>query len=168
MTRAMKSAATMVALVVLLVLAAMWGWSALTRPFPGLADAAACVETPVKAGETVTADQVTVSVLNAGKTAGLAGRTMDEVLGQGFQEGDTGDTPEDTEVAYAQIWTDDVNSPAVALLNSHLRRSKIVQMDMTTIGAVGVVLVVGDTFDDMIPGDAQVTAAADTTICSPA
>ncbi|MFT4289014.1 LytR C-terminal domain-containing protein [Nocardioides sp.] len=169
MTQALKSATTLGALVVLLVLAAIWGWSSLTEPLPKLAAAPPCTETAVKAGNTVTTDEVTVSVLNAGKRAGLAGRTMDELLAQGFHEGTSANAPSGTDVGYAQIWTDDIESPAVALLKSHLQRSKVVDgVDLTELGTVGVVLVVGDRFDAVGDGAQEVQATTDTTICSPA
>lgn len=159
-----KTTVTLAVLVALLAFGATWGWSALTQPLPKLADAPSCTETPVSAGDTVTPEQVTVSVLNAGKRAGLASRTMTELTDQGFHQGQSGNAPSGTKVGYAQIWTDDPDSPAVALVRSRLGRAKVVQRD---IDQVGVVLVVGDKFDKLRKGKASVTATKATTICSP-
>jgi hypothetical protein len=154
----------MAVLLVLLMVGAAWGWSALTKPLPGLADAPTCVETAIEPGDTVTPEQVTVSVLNAGKRAGLASRTMTALVDQGFNRGDSANAPAGTAVARAQIWTDDPTSPAVALLASRLKGVKVVPRDVTQ---VGVVLVVGDRFGTLGKGPASVAAAKRTPICSP-
>jgi hypothetical protein len=165
MTQGAKTVITLAVLAALLGFGASWGWSALTKPFPGLADAAACVETPVDAGDTVTPEQVTVSVLNAGKRSGLASRTMTALTDQGFNQGDSGNAPASTRVANAQIWTDDPSSPAVALVSSWVKKVKVVQRD---VDQVGVVLVVGDDFGTLAKGKASLSATKPTTICSPA
>ena len=159
-----KTAITLAVLAAMLAFAASWGWSAFTAPLPELAEAPTCVETPVEKGDTVTPEQVTVSVLNAGKRAGLASRTMTALADKGFNEGDNGNAPAKTPVDKAQIWTDDPQSPAVALVASWLGRVRIVQRD---IDQVGVVLVVGDKFRTLAKGKPSVTAAKGTTICSP-
>jgi hypothetical protein len=164
MTQAVKTTVTLAVLGVLLVVAASWGWSALTEPLPKLAEAPTCVETPIEAGDTVTPEQVTVSVLNAGKRVGLATRTMTSLIGQGFNRGDSGNAPGGTVVGNAQIWTDDPGSPAVALVASRIPRVKVIQRD---VDQVGVVLVVGDNFRQVGKGVASVAAAKGTTICSP-
>jgi hypothetical protein len=163
-TQAAKTTLTLAALAALLAFAATWGWSALTEPLPDLADAPTCVETPIEQGDTVTPEQVTVSVLNAGKRSGLASRTMTALTGAGFNQGDSGNAPAKTAVGYAQIWTDDPESPAVALVSSWLGHVKVVPHD---IDQAGVVIVVGDRFRELAEGKQSVTAAKGTTICSP-
>jgi hypothetical protein len=164
MTQAVKTVLTLTVLVALLASAAAWGWSKLTAPLPSLSSGPSCVETPVEAGDTVTPAQVTVSVLNAGKRAGLASRTMTALMEQGFNKGDSGNAPARTAVGAAQIWTDDPDSPAVALVASRLGRVKVVQRD---VDQVGVVVVVGDRFRKVGKGPASVKATKRTTICSP-
>jgi hypothetical protein len=164
MRQGAKTALTLAVLAGLLGFAASWGWSELTAPLPGLTKAATCVETPVEQGDTVTPEQVTVSVLNAGRRSGLASRTMTALTDAGFNKGDSGNAPPKSGVVYAQIWTDDPSSPAVALLSSWLDRVKVVQRD---VNQVGVVLVVGDNFRRLAKGKASVTATKPTTICSP-
>ena len=164
MKQGVKTVITLAVLAAMLGFAASWGWSALTAPLPELAEAPTCVETPISPGDTITPQQVTVSVLNAGKRAGLASRTMNALHDKGFNEGDRGNAPAKTAVGYAQIWTDDPTSPAVRLLASWLGKVKIVQHD---IDQVGVVLVVGDNFRTVKRGKTSVTATKGTTICSP-
>jgi hypothetical protein len=164
MRQGVKTLLTLAVLAAMVGFAASWGWSALTAPLPGLAKAPSCVETPVEAGDTVTAQQVTVSVLNAGRRAGLASRTMVALHDKGFNQGESGNAPAKTTVSNAQIWTDDPSSPAVALLASWLDKVKIVQHD---IDQGGVVLVVGDKFRSLKNGRTSVTATKPTTICSP-
>jgi len=165
MTQGVKTLITLAVLSALLAFAAVWGWSALTAPMPKLASAPACVETAISPGDTVTPQQVTVSVLNAGKRSGLASRTMVALTDQGFHKGDSANAPAKTNVTYAQIWTDDPSSPAVALVASRIAHVKVVQHD---VDQVGVVVVVGDKFRQLSKGLASAKATKPTTICSPA
>lgn len=164
MTQGLKTTITLAVAALLLLLGLSWGWSALTQPLPQAADAPACVETPVSKGDKITPAQVTVSVLNAGKRAGLASRTMTALVDQGFTQGDSANAPSGTKVATAEIWTDDPQSPAVALVRSRLGKVKVAQHSLSQ---VGVVVVVGDRFGKLSPGVASVTSTTDTTICSP-
>ncbi|WP_459981797.1 LytR C-terminal domain-containing protein [Nocardioides sp. AN3] len=164
MRQGAKTGLTLAVLVALLVLAASWGWSALTAPMPRLRQAAACVETPVSQGDTISLHQVTVSVLNAGRRSGLASRTMTSLTDAGFTKGDSANAPARTAVRNAQIWTDDPDSPAVALLATWVPHVKVVQHD---VDQVGVVLVVGDSFRRLGKGKPSVKATKPTTICSP-
>jgi hypothetical protein len=109
-------------------------------------------------------DLVTVSVLNGGRRQGLAARTMEDLIGFGFHEGDRGNLPDSVEVATAQIWTDDPASPAVALVSAHLPDAEIIQR---SVEHAGVVVVVGDQFGQVHDGLDSVEATTDTTICSP-
>ena len=90
MRQGARSAVTIVVLGTILAIGAVWGWRAMTEPFPGKADASACVTQAVQRGEKVYPDQVVVSVLNAGSREGLAGRTMGLLVDEGFREGDSG------------------------------------------------------------------------------
>lgn len=165
MTQAVKTTLTLAVLVALLLLGLSWGWTALTEPLPDQGEAPTCVETAVREGDVVTPDQVTVTVLNAGRRAGLAGRTMAQLLDQGFHRGGSGNAPQGTAVTNAQIWTDDPESPAVQLLAARLDKVRIVQQDVTTWA--GVVLVVGDGFPGVGDGPASVEVTRGTTICAP-
>jgi hypothetical protein len=165
MQQAAKSALVLGGLGLLLVLAAVWGWTNATQPFPGRTDAPKCVDRTVAEGERVFADQVTVSVLNASDRNGLAGRTMTLFTDAGFGQGDTGNASRAADVPVAAIWTDDPTSPAVKLVASRLGADvEVVRRDAR---GVGVVVVVGNGFKDLVKGRRSAVATEDVEICSP-
>ncbi|NPC98197.1 LytR C-terminal domain-containing protein [Nocardioides sp. zg-DK7169] len=159
-----RTALTLSALVVLLLAGLAWGWWALTAPLPPSASDQACVETEVEAGTKIYPDQVLVSVLNAGTRNGLAGRTMQQFIDAGFGEGERGNAPRDADVIRVQIWTSTPKHPAVRLVRSRLGDARIVDRETS---APGVVVVVGDKFDALVPGRKTTTPVSATTICSP-
>lgn len=161
----LRSALTLAALGLVLVLGVTWAWTAVTEPFPGRVEAPVCVSTQVAEGDKVFPDQVTVSVLNAGSRAGLAQRTMSDLVDSGLARGSLGNAPRGTEVRNAQIWTDDPDDPAVRLVRSYLgKRAVVVEQEPTL---PGVNIVVGDKFRVVKQGRKSVVAQADTEICSP-
>ena len=165
MLSSLRSTLTLLFLMALLAAAAVWGWGAATEPLPDAQDSPVCEDTPVKRGQKVYPDQVTVSVFNASTRSGLAGRTMQLFLDEGFAEGDSGNAPRGTTVAHSQVWTSDRQSPAVRLVVSHLGpRSSVV--DGEKLG-LGVVVVVGENFQDLVRGRRQVTTKKAGFICSP-
>ena len=76
------------------MIGALWGWKAVTAPFPGKAAAPVCENQTVTRGDKVYPSEIIVSVYNAGTRFGLAGRTMQIFTDQGFQQGDVGDAPQ--------------------------------------------------------------------------
>lgn len=165
MTPLARTTLTIGVLLLALLGAGAWGWHQVTSPLPTLTSSSEiCTETPVKKDGTVTPEMVTISVLNAGKRSGLAAKTMAAFTQAGFHQGSSANAPVNTKVAGVEIWTDDPDSPAVALVKSRLRGAKVVQ---TAATQVGVTLVVGDKFAGVSKGKASVKSAKDTTICSP-
>jgi hypothetical protein len=160
-----RSAATMVGLVALLLIGVVWAWSAVTEPFPEDEEAVTCDLLSVSKGEKVYPDQVTVSVLNAGNEEGLANRTMAALVKADLVEGELGNAPEDAEVSRVQIWTDDEENPAVRLVASFL--GKDVKVVLRDPPLPGVNVVVGDDFTKVTKGRKSVAAQEDTTICGP-
>ncbi|MET0525830.1 MAG: LytR C-terminal domain-containing protein [Nocardioides sp.] len=160
-----RSAATMIALGILLLVGVTWAWSAVTEPFPEREDAATCSSTKVGEGEKVYPDQVTVSVLNAGSREGLANRTMSDLVDAGLAKGELGNAPDDTKVPGVEIWAEDLKNPAVKLVESFLGKdAKLVRRDPPL---PGVNVVVGEEFPGVTEGRASVAAKKDVTICSP-
>ena len=160
-----RSAATIVVLFGLLLLGAAWGWSALTAPFPGKADAPVCEDRNVQKGEKVFTSQVVVSVYNAGRRAGLAGRTMSLFTDRSFREGESGNAPKGAKVPVVQVWAPDPKNPAVQLVESQLRAPHTV-VKHQALGA-GVTVVVGDGLRGLGHKKPWVIARSATKICSP-
>lgn len=163
MAEGARSAITISVLGLLLVLAAVWGWSAVTDPLPAKVDTPICVDRAVGAGTKVFPEDVTVSVFNAGAREGLAGRTMQLLADDGFAEGTMGNVS--ARVGVAQIWTLDPQSPAVQLVAS--RFGADVEIERREPPGVGVAVVVGDAFTELAKGRRSVSAEDDATICSP-
>ena len=139
MVQGVRSAITLSVLGVLLVAAALWGWSAATKPLPAKVDTPICVQEDVPAGTKVFPEDVTVSVFNAGAREGLAGRTMALFTDSGFHEGKSGNVQPDQPVTGAAIWTDDPTSPAVLLVASRLGpETDIERRDPPGVGVVVV------------------------------
>ncbi len=165
MEQAARSGLTLAGLAVLVVLGGLWGWSALTQPFPGKATPPKCVATSVEPGEKVFPDQVTVSVFNASGRDGLAGRTMAELVAAGFAEGDTGNAPRDARVVRAVVWAPTPRSPDVQLVASRLGpATRVVRREGP---GVGVTVIVGDRYDKLVKGPRSVQARRAAEICSP-
>lgn len=161
----LKSLVTLIVLGLLLVVGAVWGWSSLTEPFPERAAPPVCVDRTFAAGEPVRRGDVTVSVWNAGTRNGLAGLTMELLVDAGFAEGKEGNAPKRTDVARAEIWTDQgAQHPAVQLVASHLGDAEVVRRDE---GAAGILVVVGDEFHGLTKGVGRVTARSDVEVCGP-
>jgi hypothetical protein len=165
MAQGVRSAITLSVLGVLLVVAALWGWNASTKPLPAKVDTPICVQEDVPAGTKVFPEDVTVSVYNAGSREGLAGRTMALFTDSGFNEGNSGNVQPSQPVRGSAIWTDDPTSPAVLLVASRLGPD--VDIERHDPPGVGVVVVVGDDFKDLVKGRRAVAADEDSEICSP-
>ncbi|MGH3334830.1 MAG: LytR C-terminal domain-containing protein [Nocardioides sp.] len=165
MEQAARSGLTLAGLAVLVILGGLWGWSAMTQPFPGKTTPPKCVATVVQPGEKVFPGQVTVSVFNASERNGLAGRTMAEFVNAGFAEGDTGNAPRDARVVRASIWAPTAASPDVRLVASRLGpATRVVRRDAP---GVGVTVVVGDRYQQLVKGPRSIQASREAEICSP-
>ena len=161
MSGALKSALTLAVLGLLVVVAALWGWAALTEPFPEDEPVAICENATVTAGTEVRRDQVVVSVFNGSGRSGLAGATSSQLAERGFVAGDVGDSP--LPAATTQIWSSDPTNPAVMLVQRQFKRAQVVEGD--ALGP-GVVVVVGEKFQSLKKKQVEsVVAEADATWC---
>ncbi|WP_203337437.1 LytR C-terminal domain-containing protein [Nocardioides limicola] len=169
MSNAMRSAATLAVLSVLVLLAAVWGWQAVTAPVreevvetgpPPL-----CVDRAVATGDRVTPDQVTVSVYNASGRAGLANSTLEALVEAGFAPGRTGNAPPGVEVRFVRIWAEDPQHPAVRLVARHLGNPVVRPNE--GLDTPGVIVLVGAEFAGVEDGPASVPARFDALVCGP-
>jgi LytR cell envelope-related transcriptional attenuator len=163
MTQAMRTTVTLLSLGALLVVAALWGWNATMKPLPAKVDSPICVDTPISAGDKVFPQQVAVSVYNAGRREGLAGRTMQLLKDAGFAQGNAGNATK-ARVATVSIWTTEPDNPDVLLVASYFDNPEIERRDGP---GVGVNVIVGDGFQALAHGKRAVRAESDATICSP-
>lgn len=163
MTASLKSALTLLALGALLVIAAVWGWHAVTKPFPSTEPPPLCTDVTVNTGTEVFRDQVAVSVFNGSNRNGLAGATMAQLEERGFVGADSDNAP--TKVAGVQIWTDQPRNAAVRLVARQFKAAKIVSGE--ELGR-GIVVVVGESFKALRKKEVEsVTAVETSTFCSP-
>ena len=161
MTAGARSALTLLGLGLLLVVATLWGWAALTQPLPEDEAVPICESTPVTAGTEVRRDQVVVSVFNGSERSGLAGATMAQLTERGFVEGDLGDSPQQAKAT--QIWSSDPTDPAALLVQRQFKGAKIVDGDEL---GVGVVVVVGANFQTLKPKQVEsVVVESDSSFC---
>jgi hypothetical protein len=166
MTARLRTAITLAALAVLLLVGVTWGWSQVSSPFPGKVDAPTCVDTAYAEGDELFVQDVTVSVLNASKREGLAGRTMQLFEDVGFAGGQTANAPKGTEVAIAEIWVTDPDNPGAKLVRARLGQVPVREEPGNP--AAGITVVVGDGFGELRQGPESVILKADAVVCSPA
>ncbi|PUA82896.1 LytR C-terminal domain-containing protein [Nocardioides currus] len=163
MSAALRSTVTLLVLGLLLVVAALWGWNAMTKPFPSSEPAPLCTETTVDTGTQVFRDQVAVSVYNGSNRNGLAGATMEQLEERGFVGADSGNAP--AKINGVQIWSDEPRNAAVRLVARQFKNAKVVSGE--ELGR-GVVVVVGETFKSLRKKEVEsVDAVEASTFCSP-
>ncbi len=166
LTARLRTAITLAALAVLMLLGITWGWAQMTKPFPGKVDAAICVDTSYAAGDELFVQDVTVSVLNAGGREGLAVRTLSELETVGFAAGQTSNAPKGTALtSAAEIWVDDVDNPGAKLLRARLGKVPVVAHPEADYA--GIIVVVGDAFGELRQGPLSVILSDDAVVCSP-
>jgi hypothetical protein len=166
LTARLRTAITLVALAVLMLLGVTWGWAQMTKPFPGKVDASICVDTAYSSGDELFVQDVTVSVLNANGPAGLAGRTLAELKTVGFAEGQTANAPKGTALTTpSEIWVDDVDNPGAKLLRARLGKVPVVAHPEADFA--GIIVVVGAAFTELRQGPQSIILADDAVVCSP-
>ena len=163
MSASLRSALTLLVLAVVMLVAAVWGWQAVTKPFPSSAPAPLCTDTTVLTGAQVFRDQVAVSVYNGSDRNGLAGATMAKLEERGFVGADSGNAP--IKIKGVQIWSDEPRNAAVRLVARQFKSAKVVSGEQ--LGR-GIVVVVGDSFKSLRKKEVESVAAVESsTFCSP-
>ncbi len=164
------SVATISVLVVLCLFGLLIGVRAVTQPFPDAPlssdEGEVCTLVDVRQGERIRPRDVLVSVFNASTQGGLARQTIQQLGERGFGAGTEGnvDAPR---VKFAEVWADTDQDPAALLVARQFGpRVPVVTGEDTTIGP-GVVVVVGERFEQLRRARQFVRAPYDTQVCSP-
>jgi LytR cell envelope-related transcriptional attenuator len=153
LSRGFRTAATMGVLIGILVGLAYFGWQGLTRGWFDDSQATA-EDVPAEACSTpppvtVRAQQVRVSVYNAGAPSGQAGAVMDALSRQGFREGRLTDAPDRITVDGIVLWPGDADRGAVELVERQFRDVRVVARP-EPLGP-GINVLVGDEFGRLAP-----------------
>lgn len=138
-----RSAATLAALGVLLVVMAVVGWKTATTSFPSLSGdnpAPTCVKTKVK--KVIFRKEITVSVYNASKKSGFAERTMNSMERRNFVVGAVGNAPGNTDVPRVEVHTTVRNDPRAELVAEQYKPPAVVVVSQDVLGP-GVDVILG-------------------------
>ncbi len=119
-SRAIKTPITLLALLLILVLAGSWGYKNAMRPIPK--DPPAPCQTQ-EIGENLTTASVTVNVLNGGTRRGLASAVAANVQSKGFQLGSVNNTAE--RITTTVIRGAGADNPEVKLVAAFFKDAKI-------------------------------------------
>jgi len=144
--RRITTAVTLTILCVVLVAMAVVGFRAVTAPLPSGGsgeDECAQVEKDIK--RFVARGEVQVSVFNSSNRSGLAGKTLDQLVGRGFKPGNPGNAPEDVKVGRAVVWTTEEADPAAQLVARNLGPRVRVVVTEEDLGP-GVDVLIGNRF----------------------
>ena len=165
-----RSAATLGVLVMLCLVGILVGIKALTADLPTdpLVEKTTekCENRNIAQGKKIGAEEITVSVFNAGRKAGAASRVMKELQTRGFASGDSGNAPKGTKVLRAQVWADSPKNSAARLVALQLGSDIKVFAKKPQLGP-GIVVVVGDELGTMPKAPTETRAAVRTNVCSP-
>jgi hypothetical protein len=169
--RAITSAVTMIVLIGMLVAGAVWGWNSLFAPLPEEVTTAVepeqtCDTQVVRAGKRVRADQIRVSVFNAGSRSGLAGQTLDALVDRGFLPGDVGNAPDDRTVRKVQVWSTVENDPRARLVARQFGKKVKVRLWDEDLGA-GVNVIVGDRHRNLVKAPRHMRVEKKQEFCVP-
>lgn len=171
-TRHLTTAVTMLVLVGLLVLGAVWGWKSMFAELPDSAVVAeeptpSCVTKTVDAGQKIRSTQVQVSVFNAGGRSGLAGRTIDALMARGFLPGDVGNAPSDIKAPpRALVWSTKENDPEARLVARQFGPKIKVRYSDEDLGP-GVDVIIGRDFDQLVKAPRALTVKNPVEVCEP-
>lgn len=168
--REIISAVTMMALIGILALGAVWGWRSLFAPLPET-DAAGepaptCRTELVEAGQRIRSRQVRVSVFNNSNRSGLAGTTLDKLLNRGFIAGDAANAPSNLRVRKVEVWSTVENDPRARLVARQFGKGVRVRFSDEDLGP-GVDVIVGDRFQDLVKAPRAIRVKQQHEVCVP-
>ena len=144
--RKLTTAVTLVALLLVVIGMAAFGYKQLTAPLPERPSAEdTCTGAEKEVQGYLRRKQVQVSVFNAGDREGFAGLTLEKIVNAGFRAGNAGNAPTSAEIRRAIVWTTEENDPAAKLVAQALGRRTPVEVTKTDLGP-GIDVIVGNRF----------------------
>jgi hypothetical protein len=152
--RRLTTGATLVVLLAVLLVMAVWGYHAATTPLadsgPTTRSSPTCPPTDQKASRFVHRQEVTVSVYNSGHLSGRAQQTLDLLEHAGFKPGAVGNAPDGVRADRAVVYTTKSDDPAAELVAKALgKNTQVVHSDQEM--GPGVDVVIGDKFKRLDP-----------------
>jgi LytR cell envelope-related transcriptional attenuator len=151
-SRRLTTGLTLVVLVAVVCVMAVWGYHAATAPLPSTtkdtATASACPSgQKQKVTRYVRRADITVSVYNSGRRKGRAQDTMNELEAAGFRPGEVNNAPQGVAARRAVVYTTNaIDDPAARLLALTLgKKTKVVHTE-DDLGP-GFDVVIGDRFN---------------------
>jgi hypothetical protein len=147
--RRLLTGVTLVGLVVVVCIMAVWGFNAVTAPIEddstGSSSGPTCAPEDQAVIKYVSRGDVTVSVYNAGERSGRAQETMALLEQAGFKPGEVSNAPDGIEVDKAVVYSTKADDPAAELVAKALgKKTQVVHAD-EELGP-GVDVVIGDRF----------------------
>ncbi len=108
-----------------------------------------------------------MSVFNAGTRSGLAGETLDALVGRGFAAGEVGNGPSGLRVLRVQVWSTEKGDPAARLVARQFGPGVKVKLTDEDLGG-GVDVLVGDDFKRLSPAPRKIRVQQAQEYCVPA
>jgi len=140
----LRTPITLMALLLVLVGAAWYGWSQVDDPFDNpFAETPDCVSKQINDGGKLTRKQVMVNVYNAGTRNDLASKTLSALTRRGFVRGDAANAPDRLEVGRVTLLDPDPKAAEVRLVRVQFK-GKVEIRDKPNLGSAAVDVVVGN------------------------
>lgn len=158
---------TLTVLVALLVVGAVVGWRTLSAPLPETTagDTGPSCDPGLKRGEVVSTKDITVTVLNAGSRAGLAGQTQQELIARDFIPGAVGNAPGRLgNVKEVRVLSESKDDPAARLVARQFGKKTRIQETGRDLGP-GVEVVVGNKFLGLVKAPRKLRAKSSGSGC---
>jgi hypothetical protein len=168
--RQLRTVATMVVLVGILVAAAYVGWVGLTQGWLGDSGQPTANGVPEEScsappPRTLRTDRVRVSVYNAGAPSGQATALMGALSSQGFLEGELGDAPDPVDVEGIVVWPGTAGRARVRLVVHQFETARVAQRH-SSLGP-GVTVLIGEEFEGLADDAPRLVDVARPEVCGP-
>lgn len=151
--RRLTTGVTLVVLLVVLCVMAVWGYHAATSPISDSSSSSAtpsCSPQDQQVAKFLQRSGVTVSVYNSGKRPGRAQETLAALERAGFKPGAVGNAPDGIQVKRASVYTTKSDDPAAELVAKAFGQATQVVHTDNDMGP-GVDVVIGDKFKQLDP-----------------